>query len=725
MVNILINEFKKIEVIQGNQTVEKNVGLTDEEITDLYHDLQQATGKSIRYYGVEGYDRQIFNIFSFLADKSLLILGTPKDKFVEILYKGYKVDSRGNKIEGTDFTKSAEEIMNMSDEEKRYIRINDQNIRRLDPFFETMFYKVYVGAPPQTTGGYMGGGGVEEGEKSIPRYHIPCYNMLHFYAEFVSDISKYPSIDSYGMSAVVIAKYYECARVNGTVTFLGEPVNATLVVLKNITALGQTIPVPHDRTNTGKDGEYSLLVPAGNITIQVRRYPELGERAFVMKNVSFNKVNDEKLSPITDKEAMRLVNFTRFVDIDIEPANIKGYIYQNMDNDTGFNASIDQPLPDLVVSLREMEKIDTQNPEQNKFKRPLYLLTNNDGFYNKTSLKPGFYELYVSNNKYLFYATSLSLKSGVKFYNVSKPENVTIKGVVFYDKNGNGKYDEKEEVADARVRLLHKMESGEEEVYNLTTNETGRYVFKSVFPGKINNLNLNEYVINVSKLPEYQSEVTVYPEEGKTTFLNVSVQLANVTVNGTVRYNNKTVSDIIVKFTPAPVEDNTALRPSVQPVSDENGRYSVKLRPGWYNISVEKYEGNTLVYSHQSDINVEKNVSVRPNVDIVLTKHSVTVNGTTSYKGVAQPNITINFRPDLSVSEITQAKPRTVMSNEQGFYTAELSPGYYNISVESEVFQKDGKNYSYEWTGKLQVKEEEIETGIKLDISLNMVERKR
>ena len=45
-----------------------NETLDDEGITMLYHDIQESTGYSIRYYGVEGYDVDIFNIFGFLAD---------------------------------------------------------------------------------------------------------------------------------------------------------------------------------------------------------------------------------------------------------------------------------------------------------------------------------------------------------------------------------------------------------------------------------------------------------------------------------------------------------------------------------------------------------------------------------------------------------------------------------------------------------------------------------
>jgi len=70
-----------------------NATLTDEQITWLYHDIQESTGYSIRYYGVEGYDEQIFNIFAFLSDKSniLTALSTTRENMLmtDCIYRLY------------------------------------------------------------------------------------------------------------------------------------------------------------------------------------------------------------------------------------------------------------------------------------------------------------------------------------------------------------------------------------------------------------------------------------------------------------------------------------------------------------------------------------------------------------------------------------------------------------------------------------------------------------
>ncbi|MBN1280800.1 MAG: glycosyltransferase family 39 protein, partial [Candidatus Thermoplasmatota archaeon] len=97
-----------------------NESLNDEEVTWLYHDIQQATGYSIRYYGVEGYDEQIFNIFAFLSDKSNILTalrtaGTqfynPEDDFIQVQYTGYTVNTDGTP--GPDGQWTAQELNDM------------------------------------------------------------------------------------------------------------------------------------------------------------------------------------------------------------------------------------------------------------------------------------------------------------------------------------------------------------------------------------------------------------------------------------------------------------------------------------------------------------------------------------------------------------------------------------------------------------------------------------
>jgi hypothetical protein len=92
--------------------------------------------------------------------------------------------------------------------------------------------------------------------------------------------------------------------------------------------------------------------------------------------------------------------------------------------------------------------------------------------------------------------------------------------------------------------------------------------------------------------------------------------------------------------------------------------------------------------------------------NISLTKKSSNVSGFTTFNGEKVANITnIRFIPDRSVENNTAIYAVTVESDETGFYTKELSPGSYDVTIDHE-FTENGQNYSYKFTGKLVIGDE-------------------
>ena len=269
-------------------------GLSDEEITQLYHDLQNATGWSIRYYGVEGYDKQIFNIFAFLSDKSLLMIGAPKDDFVEALLQGYELDDELKEKPNSDWEMTLLNYLEMPDSgwisvettsgsrqlNKKYMVPTNQDQTYLDAYFDTMFYRTYFGP--------------KDPQEVIFKVQLPCSDMKHFYAEYISDLSKIWSQYYSGIAAVVIAKYYEGAIINGTVLFDGKPIDAQVAVSKNLSySPDSSFLIDHDKTDT-INGSFEVIAGADSI-VQIRRYPELdngipwyGTNSFVLKEINLN-----------------------------------------------------------------------------------------------------------------------------------------------------------------------------------------------------------------------------------------------------------------------------------------------------------------------------------------------------------------------------------------------------------------------------------------------------
>ena len=669
--------------------------LTDDQITWLYHDLQNVTGWSIRYYGVEGYDKQIFNIFAFLSDKSLLLVNGIGDDFIDLKYTGYEVDrSTGEKI-GGDQTWDAKEVIAWTSQERANKRITGTTQYLKDPYFETMFYRTYIG-PSQG----------ESGNKQEYDYQIPCIDMKHFYAEYISDFSN-PELQYYntGKAAVVIAKYYEGAYVNGSVYFNEKPIDAEIIVQKNLSYRPDfEIPIDHDISDVNESNTVFNLIAGAGAYLQIRRI--LGDAVTVIKNFTFDGVEGSEYAPISDADAMRKSdNYERFLNITVEPANISGYVYDDKDYDGIFNSSVDQPVKNINVVATEILSVTTQtDPTTGQTQQTIddtgnvvNITSNADGYYNFSGLLPGLYRLqFLDENDYIFDIIDFELSEGNNSYDVKKPQTGDIEGKVFYDENFNGEYDTGEEIPDADVEIYHyDPYTGEQKLEGKTiTNSSGNYSFKDLFPGNINGKDLNVYVLRAEKLPDYESESAVYPVENQTIIEDISIGLIPVSVSGFTRHEGKAISDITINFEPdESIDENTAETNSTTSITD--GSYSLELSPGYYNVSVDKLEGSTVVYSFSGNLVLSIGQG-SASYDISLNKNSTTVSGITSFEGVFKPNISITFEPDDS--ENNTAITQYVTSGINGLYIVEIAPGKYNVIVNQTV-SEEGQNYSYSYKG--------------------------
>ncbi|MEF8878788.1 MAG: STT3 domain-containing protein [Candidatus Thermoplasmatota archaeon] len=684
----------------------KTHGLSDEEINSLYHDLQESTGYSIRYYGVEQRDQQIFNIFAFLSDKSLVMAGAPQDDFVKTQLKLQRIFPNNPEKESEDLGwRDAEYYYNLSEEEKTYIRPVDQRQQHRSLYYDTMFYRTFLGPSPMR-------------DQKYPLGQLPCSGMKHFYAEYLHTGARFEK----HLKPVVIAKYYEGATVNGSLVYGNGSADRSLLIMvqNNLTRPdGKTLYINHGSEEIS-DGNFSVLTGGGDITIRVIRYPEqlsqfssyldeayVGSNlyhqglkknlsfeffdVFILKNITLS-VSDDKAMRRQDKGIINLGNLS------IPPAELKGFVY---------NSTKNKPLKNVTISLREITAFPTRQQQNAQYGETKNTNSDVNGTYNFTDLFPGKYEFLAKHNGYYINATSLSLHSGLKNYNFSIPKKSTIEGRVYYDDNQNGLYDEGEEISDADVTLNHNYKltynmGGQtgympksDVVANTTTDENGMYNFTSIYPGKIGGNNLNNYSINaIAEDGRFKAEKTaVYPAENETKSTNLSMS-NNLT--GYIEYDNKTIEtkNINIKFMPdGSVGSNTAEKTTA--TTDENGYYKTALKPGIYNVTVDYKEENTPVYSFTDNLIVNQSLSTMYTLD--MEKHSVTVDGYTKNKNnnKAVGDVEVDFKVDYSV-ENNAAIGRTVSSDEDGYYSVELSPGWYNISVDQTIVENDvNVTYTY------------------------------
>ncbi len=715
--NLLTNDTIGPETNQSS-------GLTDEQITWLYHDLQEESGFSIRYYGVEGYDRQIFNIFGFLADKSLLLINGIADDFMELIYEGYTVDQHGNKISDNVWT--AREIKDMSLEERRYIVVTGTSKNFKDDYFDTMFYRTYIG-PPQIS---------EGGSKTEFDWQIPCVDMKHFYAEYISDLSKYPYYDT-GRAAVVIAKYYEGATLEGNVYFKGEPVNIPLQVAiqKPIYYTSDySVPVTHDSfiidgTAENNTGAFSLIAGAGGSLSLIRNLelenPTYNTEAYVIKEINFSGAEGSELAPITEDDAMRRPgsNYQRILNITIDPSNISGHVFDDIDNDGVYNESIDTPVKDANILFYEVLEFDTSEIQNQRLvpipeSTPLREIatSSENGSYNISGLMPGYYAINTYLDDILISQDIIQISSGNNTFDVTKPKKSAVNGIVYYDTNLNGEYDSSdEEINDATVELHYfsSFTSSDMIIDSMTTGADASYSFTDILPG--------QYTITASKSPDYEAEETLYIDENMTQSFNVSMQLSPVKVSGSTKFEGSSIGGITIGFDPdESYENNTA--ESTSATADESGIYEAELRPGFYNVTVGEIDGEILIYSFTGTLEVVRG-DLEDIYDITLTKYTVTVSGYTTYGGVNIDNITlISFEPDETVANNTAYFARTFSSDETGMFTGELPPGSYVVKI-NYPFIEGAQNYTYTYEEKLTASSSDIVTGKTYNIAMSRVER--
>jgi len=296
--------------------------LTDEEITNFYIDMQEVTGWNIRYYGTEQYDTSIFTVFSFLSDKSLMPVGGLEDDF----YLAYYIATE--KITNNKTKIYRETINNLTDYDKENFVLDGPYFERKPAFYDTMFYKTYYGTP------------VDDG--SLPTNRIPCYDLKHFAAKYISPY-------------VVIAKYYEGYKINGTVYCQDRPLPGFSVVVFD------EYGIKHDAQITENDG-YNVITPGGKIYLGFY----LGEQEF--KTIELN---------VTEEQAMRKTeDYNKTIDFIVTPVNLNGTLYDNT-----------TIVPNANVTIQSLGT--------GMFERTL---TNEEGYYKFKDLPPNYYQLTTDNS---------------------------------------------------------------------------------------------------------------------------------------------------------------------------------------------------------------------------------------------------------------------------------------------------------------------------------------
>ena len=484
------------------------MNLDDENVTMLYRELQNATGYSIRYYGVEGYDINIFNVFTFLADKGMYGYELLEDDYFKLWYKAEKT---GQKFT-PDEVENIYETMTSNEIEKLYGKF-EPYLERKDKFYNSMVYKVYLGNVPKQIFENLSTKGIIPFWTDNPTdpfgegnyFYNPTAYLKHFVIKYLSPLTLNKSLYfgraslCIGMPAVVIAKYYEGCRITGVVKSGGEPLDDIRVVVHDDfkqtieTKLGdnriirRTIEkIPHDY-NITIDGKFSVIAPAGNITLAFY----VGD--VLIKEITFNKTG--VFAPISEEEATRIKPWKRDIGvINIEKGGVKGIIFWDKDGDGKYTEGIDTPLKAKITIAGKK------------------IWSRSNGKYEIRNLLPRGYTITVEKSGYSTKRIKVIVKpKEIIWQNISLYlAPVKLSGNVWYDENKNGKMDENESMASIPVKfIVTKALDKKARNRTIRTDENGSYSI-SLYPSSYKVVvNYTESIGNTTYRYIYEGRINI------------------------------------------------------------------------------------------------------------------------------------------------------------------------------------------------------------------------
>lgn len=639
---------------------------TDEQ-ANLYMDIMDATGKSIRYFSVDsrmfpfsGGNPGIFYAPIKLSDHRIKDYAVRPDVPIDF-FDLTCVDSRGMGHNCDDVTASQ--------------GVSSFEIVYKDMFWDSMFYRAYIGYSAKDLG--------EDGEgipgmsgdymESIPLHgwglkHFKMVYRTAYYNPYppdqyqnhsdawtavnFDDALRYQEEIQMGLrqgvvdisprsglsSGVVFLKYYHGAIVSGTVTVDGEtPLSGIRVTVRD------EYSVPHYVSHTDSEGNYQVLVPFGDIDL-VASTGTSNNMTLIGETV----LNTTTIS-VTDAQAMRMPNdmdgdgeldFYITENIVVDGGGLTGSVFID-ENENTFSESYEPRIANAeLVFMHVNTGVEVR------------ATTSENGFYKMTGAFPGEYGLIVVTSDRTLGPYNVNVTAGeTKLTNVPVQPS-SIGGLV--------RFEDGTPAEDATVVLMD--EYNETEIGQIS-GLNGIFQFTSLLPGNFTVL---------AERGEYKSlplRLRIL-DEGDSRIRNVTL-LPSGEVKGRSREFGNAISNVAIVF--------RSLRHQTFDVfvrTDEGGFYEVDLPEGDYMVySLHDMEGQKLV--HMRGLTVRRGETALYDVNL---EDAIEVSGNVIDEMNEFPQNQIRIYFDTGDARIV------VITDAKGDYSLYVPKGEYSIWVSQQNF---------------------------------------
>ncbi|TLZ46934.1 MAG: hypothetical protein E6K19_00385, partial [Methanobacteriota archaeon] len=266
-------------------------------------------------------------------------------------------------------------------------QVQSQTIQYQPAFYNSMFYRSYVGYSPTDLGSanVTEIPGIGQSLQSTPP--MPAWNLTHFrvvyrtayYNPFPNpanhtdawramnyddatrlqanitagtikgtvDLSPTTSV----VNGVVFLRYYDGALVNGTLRAGSSPLPGVRITVTD------ELGTPHHVTTTDASGHYSALVPFGDITITASVGPTTRTTLINSRVLATTKLHvtvDQAMRAPVDRDADGLPDWIITRDLESEARQVQGTAYYDLNRNNVFDAGDQRAgAPTITLSDRE------------------------------------------------------------------------------------------------------------------------------------------------------------------------------------------------------------------------------------------------------------------------------------------------------------------------------------------------------------------------------------